>query len=260
MSTIGPPKSSDFLLEFPRAGYELLRWEVVQHLSFHHAYGSLPEGHGRPVLILPGFLSHNITMLPFYRVLNAKGYKVHFWDSNRLNTGFNEAETSALTRQLQKIASKEGKVSIIGHSWGGVLGLALSFKHPELVDRLVMLGSPIMGNRHPQSTFPGLRSLFIMLNGKNHPLLSTETSDALLRDPPVPVTAIYAAGDGIANWQASIGPSDKIKYFKVSSSHMGLPFNTDAIKISLRAISRPIEAEKRPATILDEQSRDMPAL
>lgn len=32
------------------------------------------------------------------------------------------------------------KVAIVGHSWGGMIGLAFASKYPELVDRLVIIG------------------------------------------------------------------------------------------------------------------------
>jgi pimeloyl-ACP methyl ester carboxylesterase len=136
--------------------------EGVRHRRVHVGEVTLhvaEAGEGRPVILLHGFPElwwawrHQLPALAragFHAVApDLRGYgtsdapvEVSAYRVSRL-----AADVAGLARALGP-----GRVSVVGHDWGGVVAWAFAERHPELLDRLVVVNAP-----HPRAMARELR-------------------------------------------------------------------------------------------------------
>ena len=128
---------------------------------------------------------------------------------------------------MRDVSKRNGgrKVSVIGWSLGGVYARALASSSPELIRQVITLGSPF--NVPTMDGISGaVARLYEFLNpgGLNDPMLADAESWRVT--PPVPSTAIYSEGDGVADWKYCVDePGHETENLKVPGSHMGLTHN-----------------------------------
>jgi pimeloyl-ACP methyl ester carboxylesterase len=107
-------------------------------------------GRGRPVILLHGWLGSwglwQETMK--YLGRHYRTYALDFW-------GFGESgkkrETYAVQDFVSLVEQFMGHLGIVraplvGHSMGGTVSLSIALAHPELVSKVVVIGSPIVGS------------------------------------------------------------------------------------------------------------------
>lgn len=105
-------------------------------------------GQGPPLVVLHGGpgLSQNYLLPHLYQL--AQSHTVLFYDQR--GSGASSAKISAETMRIPvfvddleaiRASFGWGKISILGHSWGGFLALHYALEHPESVDRLVLANS-----------------------------------------------------------------------------------------------------------------------
>ena len=180
-------------------------------------------GRGRPVILLHGWLGswglwqETMTYLGrYYRT-----YALDFW-------GFGESGKKRNTYQVQDFVSLVDQfmdklgilhAPLVGHSMGGTVSLSVAFQYPERVDKVVVIGSPIVGSSlapllkiagyRPMAflafnLFGPFRSLmriysrFICSDPRfpemfDHDLSKTTLESFLMLTVPVPVTAFETA-------------------------------------------------------------------
>ena len=71
------------------------------------------------------------------------------------------ADVAALVR-----ASGAGRAHIVGHDWGGILAWAFAGRHPELLDKLVILNAPhlrLYMEKVRQPSWQTLRAWYLLL-------------------------------------------------------------------------------------------------
>ncbi len=107
-------------------------------------------GRGRPVILLHGWLGswglwqETMTFLgQYYRT-----YALDFW-------GFGESGRKRNTYQVQDFVSLVDQfmeklgilhAPLVGHSMGGTVSLSVAIQFPERVDKVVIIGSPVVGS------------------------------------------------------------------------------------------------------------------
>jgi len=157
----------------------------------------LPRGDGHPVLVIPGLLSSDWLIRGFRQALEILGYQVEGWGAG-INFGPTESAWDCAALRLREMAAESGqRVSLVGHSLGGVLARALAAEHPELVRQVVTVCSPF---RLPTaSRWRLLYSALSYWHIEDATLISR-----LAEPPPVPTTAIYSPQDGAVAWQSCI--------------------------------------------------------
>jgi pimeloyl-ACP methyl ester carboxylesterase len=210
----GPPPAVLTLLEAPRALAEYVSFAAVTRLL---AAGR--EGHGRPVLVLPGLLADDRSTRPLRRLLNSAGYTAYPW---RLGTNIGPTRRiiNGMDAVLGEITDVHGEpASVIGWSLGGMLGHDLVSRHPGAVDRLITLGSPLYGTDPSQSR----GSLFYDEYAAAH---LPEYSRDSWRPPgalSIPATSIFSKTDGVVRWHTCLHPPGPLtENIEVYSSHCGL--------------------------------------
>ena len=201
----------------------------------------MPRGDGHGVVVLPGFLGDDGYNGPLRRYLNELDYLGVGWEQGR-NLG---PRGDLLERTVDHIAGlarqTKGKVTLIGHSLGGIYARELAKEIPELVRQVISLGSPF-GEGRDTGSYP--RRLFSLLN----PDEEVTIQEHLLTDPPpVPTTAIYSRADGIVNWGTCYQQGDhtQAENIEVWGSHCGLTLNPTVWFLLAERLSQP-EQEWEP--------------
>jgi pimeloyl-ACP methyl ester carboxylesterase len=175
-----------------------------------------PRGDGHPVLVLPAFMTSDISTRVLRRFLQDRGYAAHGWKLGR-NRGPSSETVMGLARRFTELRQRYDKrVSIIGWSLGGVYARELARAFPADVRQVITLASP----------FRNLEAVnvptFLLTRREQHPdeLAFREQ----LRQPlPVPMTAIYSRSDGVAAWQSCVAePGEFSESLEVESSHLGM--------------------------------------
>jgi pimeloyl-ACP methyl ester carboxylesterase len=162
------------------------------------ALRTAPRGDGHPVLVVPSFLRGDGHTASLRRFLRGCGYAVYGWGLGT-NLGPTATALDGVERLFNEIHARHGrKVTLIGHSLGGVIARELAKQKPEQVRQLILLASPI---RLP--TASPLEPVYKMLS-RWHRIDAAASIDQLNTPPAVPVTALYTKRDGIVAWESCI--------------------------------------------------------
>src|SRR5512136_670459 len=102
-----------------------------------------PRGDGHPVLLLPGFMADEGTLVVLKLFLENRGYEVQTWGFGR-NVGFSNRHATALEQKVRYMHHRSGrKVSLVGWSLGGMFAMYGAHRAPECVRSVITLGSPV---------------------------------------------------------------------------------------------------------------------
>jgi pimeloyl-ACP methyl ester carboxylesterase len=208
----------------------------------------VPRGDGRPVLLVPGFLSGDWSLTVLSNWLERIGYKPHL-SGILFNVQDSESLLAGLRHRLVTIESAAGsRVSLVGHSRGGLLAKVLSQRRPQSVEQVITLGAPLadttdlaLVTRHAVGVVKTANELAY---GRR---LSAEGRFAHdLRLPPVvPTTSIYTRSDDVVNFRSCLRPD--IPSLSVWGSHNGLLVNPEVYRLLGRLLARP----RRPPEVPD---------
>lgn len=175
----------------------------------------------RSVMVIPGFLGDDRGNQPLIKFLNGLGYTAAGWQQGR-NLGMQSFSEEGLSEAMEPlIRAGNGKVTLIGHSLGGIYAREIARAEPERVKQVITLGSPFGKGRKDASH---ANRLYQRLNPK---VDERDDEDTLSIPPPVPTTAIYTKGDGVVNWRTSVqdGNHKHVHNIEVLGSHIGLNLN-----------------------------------
>ncbi len=214
-AAIRPPSALLALTELPRALAEFSALGIAAPFL-----ASAPRGDGHPVMVLPGFVTSDMSTTVLRRFLARQGYHAHAWELGRnLGPRAIGREGEKLVARLRAIHEATGqKVSLIGWSLGGVMARQLARRTPEAVRQVITLGSPFTGNPRASNVW------------RSYQILTGQRLDDPVREsatpPPVPSTAIYTRQDGIVAWQNCVEPAaPETDNIEVHGSHCGLGVN-----------------------------------
>jgi pimeloyl-ACP methyl ester carboxylesterase len=201
----------------------------------------LVAGNGQPVLLIPGFLAGDWTLLRMAGWLNRLGYQTYFsgidWNIDCPN------KTSERLRwRLEYIANEtqNARVTVIGHSLGGLLARFLGANFADQVRHVVALGSPLNLNSQ-ESVHPLVRSAFALLGplrqargGVEQRCGSSECTCRFAKTAfatlpaQVRFTSIFSKSDEIVDWRSAIDPAGE--NLEVSGRHLGLIVNREVYR------------------------------
>jgi pimeloyl-ACP methyl ester carboxylesterase len=214
-----------------RYGLELGR--LLAQPRFH----SVAPGHDPlPVLLVPGFLAGDASLVAMAGWLRRRGHRVHR-SGILMNVGCAGAE---LDRLSERLSALDGPVIVVGQSRGGTLGRALAARHPESVAGLVTLGSPVLDPLAVSApVLRTVRSVARLGDLGMRGVFTSECADgeccaefnrllaAPLR-PDMQALAIYSTSDGIVDWRACLDPSATC--VEVEGSHCGMGVNAQVYR------------------------------
>jgi pimeloyl-ACP methyl ester carboxylesterase len=219
----GPPSTLHMMLEY-RALLELALLPSSLPLLL-----SAPRGDGHPILLVPGFIGDDATMVGLKVYLRNRGYHVETWGLGR-NVGFQRKHAQALEQKLRYMHHKSGRrVSLVGWSLGGVFSMFVAHQLPDSVRSVITLGSPV--NVDPQrSESPAMvKALYRLIAHPMGPVAHAAQARARVMrgPPPVPTSCIYSVTDGVVPPQEATLDGDPTLHenIRVPGSHVGLGFN-----------------------------------
>ncbi len=111
------------------------------------------DGRGKPIFFLHGWLGSwdvwRDTMLSISNLGLYKIYALDFWgfgDSDSRRTS--SFDISSYVSMVDQFMDKMGieRVPVIGHSMGGTVAMSLALDHPSRVEKVVVVGSPMVGS------------------------------------------------------------------------------------------------------------------
>lgn len=189
------------------------------------------HGDGRAVMVIPGFMARDIFTLRLRRLLALAGYAPHGWGLG-LNRGATIDLLDRLVAQLDAIALHEGTpISLIGWSLGGLYARELAKLRPNLVDRVVTLGSPFSGDPRANRAW----KLYEFVN--RHPVDQPPMQLELGKKPPVKTFALWSAQDGIVAPACARGlPHEADRNVRVDCRHMDFVSAPAAIRAIFDAL------------------------
>jgi|TARA_B110000211_G_scaffold233126_1_gene298478 pimeloyl-ACP methyl ester carboxylesterase len=197
----------------------------------------LPAGDGHPVMLIPGFMASDTSMLVLARYLRHLGYKTLGWELGR-NTGHPDTLHSDLANRFETVVrDAEVPVTLIGQSLGGVYSREIARKYPDHVRQVITLGSPFSMSGSDGSN--GLvRRLFEQQSGVSVEQMRERFADD--SSPPVPLTAIYSKGDGVVHWRGCMEKDEDAitQNIRVPGSHCGMGFNPIIYRIVADRLSQ----------------------
>ena len=201
--------------------------------------------HGRGVLLIPGFGAGDLTLSPLADRLRELGYRI-FFSGIWCNVDCPVHILMWLEKVLRKASRKtRGKIVIIGHSLGGIYARELACRFPDLVERAILLGSPVKAPLEGSNTF--LRPLFEWAHrrcpGRLTAVFAPEVEMSQL-PPRVPETLIYSKSDGVVQWQNCVERGAHVEEIEVQSSHCGLPFDPRAFEVIVDRLARRAERSR----------------
>ena len=130
-------------LELPRTVTEI----AVFHLLSSSLSRNLPHGDGHTVMVLPGFLSHDMLSAPLIQYLRSLGYNATGWEIGH-NRGHNPERELALYARIAELYEENGQqpITLIGHSLGGAFACGVARKCGRIIRQIITLGSPLHGD------------------------------------------------------------------------------------------------------------------
>ena len=209
----------------------------------------MPHGDGRPVVLLPGFVSGDQTLIVLAAWLARIGYRPHMCGL-MTNAGCSDRALERVERHVEGLHDRHGRrVAVIGHSRGGHYARALGHRRPELVSHAISAGAGLrrmLATSYAiQSAVSAARGVALRSGRARSPHCLTERCDcAFARDFTAPfpadrvrLTSIYSKGDGVVRWQAALIPYGDC--VEVTGSHVGLIFNRKTYRAIATALADP---------------------
>lgn len=207
-------------------------WVKLRCSPVYWGFG-IPRGSKEPVLLVPGFMSGDILMLELHRWLRRMGYDSYL-SGIAWNTDCPDKTARQLVTRIRNIYEKTGQpVRLVGHSLGGMISKYIVQTEPEIIDRVITLGSPFKSlvKAHPSviGIWDKLKDNRSGLVGRNlKPSCATGYCTcgfvrSILQPQHVtaPQFAVYSKKDGVADWRSCI-EDDEALNSEVDCTHIGM--------------------------------------
>jgi triacylglycerol lipase len=219
-----------------------LDWLALHASPIYYGFG-VPHGHGEPVVLVPGFLGTDRYLTEMHLWLRRMGYRPYFSGIGR-NVDCPELLTQRLVITVQQAyAETHQKVTIIGHSLGGMLARAAGHREPSLIQQVITMGSPFRSVRaHPLvlSAANFVRANIVRERKARREVTQTcftpqctcsfvrtlrndRHTGKFLRN------AIYSKVDGVVDWRSCVEEDGTLNR-EVTATHIGMAFNPDVYR------------------------------
>ena len=203
----------------------------------------MPAGNGRPLLLIPGFMAGRTTAEPLVHVLQAAGWDVTIAGVGR-NTGPAYHGVDASEADLFELSERFGrKVHTIGHSRGGQFARILAVRHPERVEQVITVGTPLMV-KYPSFVVVKVPAELLDRAWRAGAFgdVDPDREQAVDEDRYLPFphdvdfVSIWSRTDGIVDWRMSQDPA--ADWIEASASHLGLISSVAGVEAIASALGR----------------------
>jgi hypothetical protein len=225
----------------PPARWELLRESVVfvERLaliaSLRKIQATAPRGRGESVMVVPGVATDDGWTAKLRAFLDDLDYDTVGWGLGR-NRGNVPKLIPQLIEQTERVARERGQaLRLVGWSLGGYLSREVARERPELVERVITLGAPIVGGPSYTASAPGYVRKGWDLDEIKKAVLKRE------RNPiEVPIFAVYSRSDGVVAWRACIDRFENpmVEHHEVRASHLGMVNSPRVFRLVAELLAR----------------------
>jgi pimeloyl-ACP methyl ester carboxylesterase len=219
-------------LELPRAIAEFAAMVATAGLLLR-----APRGDGSHVVVLPGFTASDGSTLALRSILERLGHRPVSWGLG-YNVGPTREVVDGVDSLVRRLHEEDGRtVQIVGWSLGGVFARHVAARRPEILRRVITLGSPYRITR-PQSRAAG------WMYGAYAPLHRAAPGvwrgGAASRALAVPTTSIYSPSDGVVSRASCTETETELaEIVAVHGSHNGLGHNPLAMYVVADRLALP---------------------
>ena len=202
---------------------KFMRSEVVQGVG-------VPHGDGQPVVLLPPAIAGDWLMPVMHSWVRRIGY-TGYRSSISLHVDCSDRTMGRVLPRIERIAEDNGaRVMLVGHSRGGLLAKAIAAARPDLVERVVCLGSPLSepfavtnltlakGADLARSRLqhdPVKRSLGCLTEG-----CACTYGRYFRTGLTMPLVSMFSRADDVVRWQSCL--LDGARNVEVRASHTGM--------------------------------------
>lgn len=204
-----------------------------------------PTGDGHPVLLVPGFMASESSLVALKLFLQNKGYDVHTWGLGR-NMGFRSKHANALPQKIRYLHHVTGKkVSLVGWSLGGVFSMYGAQQALDCVRSVITLGSPVSvdaaGSQSPNAIKALYRLVSHRLGASAHVMQPRAKDMRERRRLAIPTSCLYSLSDGVVPPQEATIDGDPSMHenIRVAGSHIGLGFNGIVLAVVADRLAQP---------------------
>ena len=197
----------------------------------------------KPVLLMPPYLGNDLSTTFVRNYLKSVGFETYKWD-----LGVNMINSKSLPKLIEKLdeifEKHQEKVSLVGWSGGGIFAKIIANRHPDKVEQLITIGSPVWGVENMKT--PVIRSLEF-LRGKKLRERNAKFIKELEEIPRVPITCIYTKTDGLLPWKHCMEAETlrkDIKNIEVFGSHCGMGANASVLLTVANTLNTNITGKK----------------
>lgn len=191
--------------------------------------GERGPAEGAKLMVIPGFLANDATTLPLQRALARAGFRVTGWGLG-LNEGVKPDTLDGIIARLDAFGGG-APVILVGWSLGGIYAREVAKRRPELVAKVVTLGSPFSGDRRANNVW----RLYEWVAG--HPVDKPPIDADPSEKPPVPTLALWSRRDGIVAAAAARGQAGEAdQALEMGCTHMGFALSGRALPAIVEAV------------------------
>jgi pimeloyl-ACP methyl ester carboxylesterase len=186
------------------------------------------KGQGEPVMVLPGFMADDRSTVIIRRFLHAIGYATLPWELGQNRQPMMQY-LPVLGERITRLAQEHGrKVRLVGWSRGGIISRELARDLPQLVERVVTIGTPVRGGIAASAIGRWVQQE----TGLTPAQMTRLTEERSARPIIVPVRAIYSRTDGVVAWKACIDEiSRDVRHHEIVGSHVGMGANAEVFRL-----------------------------
>lgn len=191
------------------------------------------KGNGEPVMVLPGFMADDRSTTLLRDYLHSIGYRVYPWDLG-VNRRPMVDYLPVLRDRAAAIKTETGhRLRMVGWSRGGMLSRELARDFPELVQRVVTIGSPVKGGVSASSVGRWVQQQTGLTPAQMANLMAQRYQNPI----QVPVRAMYSRTDGVVAWKACIDDqTEDIEHHEIRGSHVGMGSNVEVFRLLPRLL------------------------
>lgn len=239
MHSVKYPKPSKYhqLTEGVRALQDIQAYFIWRNFLLSRPKISTNTG---PIIVVPGFLADDDSTLVMREALGHLGANVQGWGLGT-NFGVRVHLIKGLAKLILALSHKTNqKVTLIGHSLGGVFAKELAKMFPANVEQVISLGSPLFDKDGDSSSISEIYNMFNphKLDEKLLPI-EHRFEDNFEQLPECAMTSIYSRSDGIVHWKASVLPKGNLtQNIEVGCSHTGMAACPSVIYLILNLIEK----------------------
>ena len=200
-----------------------LEWLALRCSPVYSGHG-IPHGDNSPVVVVPGLFATDVSLAALHSWLSRIGYRPYF-SGIGLNARCPDILIDRLVETVDKAFAETGqKVTLIGHSLGGLLARGAAIRRPTRVAQVITLGSPLQG----VAAHPTVIAAAELISGP----CSGDCLAALQEPLPSSIAeaSIYTKDDGVVDWRTCI-QNHGATNIEVRGTHIGLICNPQVYRL-----------------------------